>query len=83
MTFPSPGDEIYKNEDGEVTGWSKPAEPDYCDIHGITFTGVICPECDHEEFGDADDWDPGPEVDDEGGMSEVSLFAPDGEEPPF
>ncbi len=38
--FPSPGDEIYTNEAGEVMGWSKPAEPEWCYIGGhYTITG--------------------------------------------
>jgi len=43
--FPSPGDEIYRNEEGEVIGWSRPANPEdyYCDICGLCHTGD-CPD---------------------------------------
>lgn len=36
--FPTPGNEIYYNGDGEVLGWSKPAttEDYYCDECGFS-----------------------------------------------
>ena len=75
--FPVPGDEIYHNADGEVTGWGKPEEPVYHDLCGYTHPEGACPE--EDRWSDDDNWemddarrehDPGPEVDDEGGMSE-------------
>lgn len=68
--FPPHDAEIIRNDAGEILGWSRPAEPDYCDIHGRTFMGVECPECRYEDQYDPNEFDPGPEVDDEGGMSE-------------
>jgi len=41
--FPSPGDEIYRNSEGEVTGWGAPeGPPPYCDICGTCHSG----DCD-------------------------------------
>jgi len=51
MAFPSPGDEIYRNEDGEPVGWSKPADANdyYCDICGFGHLGP-CSEDSDEDF---------------------------------
>jgi hypothetical protein len=77
MGFPAAGDEVYYNEAGEPTGWGKPetAESQYCDVHGFAHSRT-CAEIDEESAADEEydapdeDYDLGPEVDDEGGMSE-------------
>jgi hypothetical protein len=86
--FPGAGAQVYRNELGEVLGWGRPetAGDYYCDTCGFAHSGP-CPdygmydEDEDEDDGDPPDYDPGDEVDDEGGMSE---FLPDpGMEPPF
>jgi hypothetical protein len=75
--FPTSRDEIYRNEDGEVTGWSAPAEPEYCEVGGHYghCDGSCMDEPEQDDYADDDEYDapeydPGPEIDDEGGMSE-------------
>lgn len=70
--FPSPGDEIYRNEAGEPTGWGKPADAGtyWCDDCGYSHAdGDHAPDPDDDD-DDPDDgpgpdeWD-GPPQDDE------------------
>jgi len=79
MGFPSAGDEVYRNEAGEPVGWGKPesAEDNYCDDCGFSHGGECPDEPDYDEYDEDEEYDapieehdPGPEVDDEGGMSE-------------
>lgn len=76
MGFPPAGAQVYRNEAGEPLGWDIPAEPDYCDEHGITYMGDHCPAClatedpDYDDESEYEDYGPGDAVDDEGGMSE-------------
>jgi len=52
--FPTPGDEIYRNDAGEVTGWSRPAVADdyYCDVCGFNHTGDCAEDYDGEDDDD-------------------------------
>jgi hypothetical protein len=43
--FPTPDATIIRNEDGEVIGWDRPAEPDYCDMCGYHYRGDYCRGC--------------------------------------
>jgi hypothetical protein len=54
--FPVAGDEIYRNEAGEVTGWSKPASAEdyYCDPCGFSHAGP-CPPDERDDDDDDDD----------------------------
>jgi hypothetical protein len=56
--FPVAGDEIYTNEAGEVTGWSKPADPGmyWCDDCGFAHGGPCPPdERDDDEYDEVSD----------------------------
>jgi hypothetical protein len=54
--FPIAGDEIYTNEVGEVTGWSKPAtEADYyCGQCGFSHVGP-CSDDEYDEYDEVSD----------------------------
>lgn len=56
--FPTAGSHIYRNEEGEVLGWSDETqyEPEYCDECGFNHSGECPPEPDDED--DEDDEDP-------------------------
>jgi len=82
--FPPSGAEIFRNELGEPTGWSAPAEAVFCDLcggrgHNELYCSTQYEDLDYEE---EDDYDPGPEVDDEGETSEYRHQLPN-EEPSF
>lgn len=80
--FPPHGAEIIRNEAGEPLGWVQPAPAAsyWCDDCGFSHGGECPPEFDPdddegEEMPEPEDYDPGPEVDDEGGMSEYHGFS--------
>jgi hypothetical protein len=80
--FQPAGSEIYTNEAGEPTGWGSPesAEDYYCDNCGYSH-GTTCVDpygLDEEiEEPPIEEHDPGPEIDDEGGMTEYRHQEPD------
>jgi len=71
--FPPANANIITNELGEPLGWDVPSDEDayYHDECGSYHNWLArCPQDEYDEE-DYDEYDPGPEVDDEGGMSEV------------
>lgn len=56
-------------------------EPEYCEVcGGYGHSGMQCPNDYWDEEEEVPEYDPGPEVDDEGGMSEVEWPMPIGGE---
>lgn len=58
MTFPNAGSHIYRNEAGEVMGWSDESsyEPEYCDTCGFNHSGDCPPEdLDEDDEDELDD----------------------------
>lgn len=58
MTFPNAHSTVYRNEEGEVLGWSDETqyEPEYCDICGTNHpASVDCMNYDDDEEDDDDD----------------------------
>jgi hypothetical protein len=56
MMFPTAGSHIYRNEEGEVLGWSDETsyEPEYCDMCGTNHSmSQDCP--DYDDMDDCDD----------------------------
>jgi hypothetical protein len=51
MTFPNSSSEIYRNDEGEVLGWSQPADPAdyYCDDCGFNHVGQCPDDVDYGE----------------------------------
>lgn len=54
MTFPNAHSHIYRNEAGEIMGWSDESsyEPEYCDICGFNHSGDCPPEPDDDDEDD-------------------------------
>jgi hypothetical protein len=57
MTFPNAHSTVYRNEEGEVLGWSDETsyEPEYCDICGFNHSGDCMVDDYYEEELDDDD----------------------------
>jgi hypothetical protein len=55
--FPSAGDQIIHNEDGEVLGWDKPetAADYYCDMCGFSHAGECPDDYDEGDFDGAEE----------------------------
>jgi hypothetical protein len=81
MGFPPANAIPITNEAGEPIGWDVQSDDDryFHDECGLYHIDGRCPNDepdpeDEDEYDEYDEYDPGPEVDDQGGMSEVSLF---------